>query len=90
MCCVCVCRVRCLLRPVCVVLCVLRLVLSCLASCVSCHARQGTKLEMVAYPGVKHEVPKQMVVDMVGWFECHLSRPAGAGALPPPQERESL
>ena len=36
-----------------------------------------TKLELVSYPGVKHEVPKQMVQDTMRWFETHLTRPAG-------------
>ena len=33
---------------------------------------RGTKLEMISYPGVKHETPAQMVEDTVRWFHCHL------------------
>ena len=40
----------------------------------------GQKLAMVSYiyPGVKHEVPAQMVADTIGWFECHLARPGSS------------
>ena len=42
---------------------------------------RGTKLEMISYPGVKHETPAQMVEDTVRWFHCHLGLGLPAEAL---------